>query len=201
MSTFLETRDPSGSRLIPVTEGRMAVGTDPTNDIVVGTDRKVSRVHAVLELIAARWFIRDLGSRNGTYVNGERILVERPLRHGDEIRVGATRFVFRSADPAQDRRTATETEERPPEITRRESDILIALCRPLLSGDLLTEPATVQEIAAELVLTESAVKKHFQRLYDKFGIEEAGRSRRGRLANEAIRRGAVNIADLRGPRR
>ena len=53
--------------------------------------------------------------------------------------------------------------------------MLVALCRPALDGDLFTEPASVREIAAALVVTDAAVKQHLGNLYYKFGI---GRDRR-----------------------
>ena len=52
-------------------------------------------------------------------------------------------------------------------------------------------------IAEQLVVTEAAVKQHLLRLYDKFGVYDSGERRRVRLANEAIRRGAVTLSDLR----
>jgi DNA-binding NarL/FixJ family response regulator len=76
----------------------------------------------------------------------------------------------------------------------------VALCRPVFSSDMFTEPATVKDIAQQLFVTEAAVKQHLAHLYDKFGVYgESGREtgRRTRLANEAIRRGAVRLADLR----
>ena len=54
-----------------------------------------------------------------------------------------------------------------------------------------------QEIADALVISEAAVKQHLAHLYDKFGIHGGGERRRVRLANEALRRGAVTIAGLR----
>jgi DNA-binding NarL/FixJ family response regulator len=47
------------------------------------------------------------------------------------------------------------------------------------------------------VVSEAAVKQHLAHLYDKFGISDGGERRRVRLANEALRRGAVTIALLR----
>jgi pSer/pThr/pTyr-binding forkhead associated (FHA) protein len=135
----------------------------------------------------------DLGSRNGTHVNGERIFGPRSLHAGDEIMIGATRVVFR--DDGGRKQSTTLAAQPAPELTHREHQILLALCRPVLSGDLLTEPASVRTIAAELVVSEDAVKKHLRRLYEKFHIDE--RPARGRLANEAIRRGAVALGDLR----
>ena len=199
MSVYLEARKPGGSEILPLAGERATVGTSPSNDLVVTGDPAVSHVHAVLERIASSWFVRDMGSRNGTYVNGERIIGDRALHHGDEIRLGNTRLFYRSEDPAGRIVTATEAAERPPELTRRERDVLLALCRPVFSGSYLTEPSSVREMAAELVLTESAVKKHLIRLYDKFGLHDEGERRRGRLANEAIRRGAVSLGDLRPP--
>ncbi len=52
-------------------------------------------------------------------------------------------------------------------------------------------------MAEALFVTDSAVKQHLDRLYDKFGIQtEVGESRRVRLANEAIQSGAVTLKDL-----
>jgi len=61
------------------------------------TDETCSRRHAELTPDNGDWFIRDLGSANGTYVNGRRINTERVrLRLGDQIRAGSTVFVFGS---------------------------------------------------------------------------------------------------------
>ena len=59
-----------------------------------------------------------------------------------------------------------------PELTRRERDVLAALCRPLASDRPVAIPASIREIAAELVVTEAAVKQHLLNLCDKFEIAE-----------------------------
>ena len=69
-----------------------------------------------------------------------------------------------------------------PELTRRERDVLAALCRPLASGGPVVMPATIREIAAELVVTDAAVKQHLLNLYDKFDVAEGTESRRITLA-------------------
>lgn len=79
-----------------------------------------------------------------------------------------------------------------PELTRRENDVLVALCRPLSGNDIVAQPASVKEIATELVVTEAAVKQHLLHLYDKLEIPEGGERRRVALAREAVRRGLVN---------
>jgi pSer/pThr/pTyr-binding forkhead associated (FHA) protein len=142
-----------------------------------------------------------LGSRNGTYLNGERISAERVLRSGDEVRVGKSRLIFWEVKdageaPGDEETVSAQPVELPPRLTRRELDVLVVLCRPLVSDDPFPEPASVRRMASELFVTEAAVKQHLQNMYDKFSIPSEG-DRRVRLANEALRRGAVTIAQLR----
>jgi hypothetical protein len=180
---------------LPLRGERISIGQSSETDVPLPFDRTVSRVHAVLERVASRWCVRDLSSTNGTFVNGERIWSERPLRSGDEIRVGSVRFVAHLAEGVP--QDATVGAERGPALTRREHEVLVALCGPMFSGDVFREPASIRQIAAELVVTEAAVKQHLSRLYDKFGIYDQ-EGRRTRLANEAIRRGSVNTAEILG---
>jgi hypothetical protein len=174
---------------------RTTVGKAAENDVGLEDDPTASHLHAMLERFAAGWCVTDLGSSNGTWVNGERIWSSHRLRHGDEIRVGQTRLVFR--DPLSADGSVTEAEDAPPGLTGRERDVLIALCRPLLDRDMFTEPASTGAIAEELVVTQAAVKQHLANLYDKFGIQAGDSHRRARLANEALRRGAVSLTQLR----
>ncbi|MGV0788477.1 FHA domain-containing protein [Mycolicibacterium sp. XJ2] len=201
MSSHLEISRPSGRELMPLSGQRVTLGKASTNAVSLEHDETVSRLHAVLENLGFAWSIRDLGSRNGTYLNGERISAERVLRSGDEVRLGKSRLVFwevkDSGDGKLDEETVTaQAVEPPPRLTRRELDVLVVLCRPLVSDDPFPEPASVRRMAGELFVTEAAVKQHLQNLYDKFAIPAEG-DRRVRLANEALRRGAVTLAQLR----
>lgn len=74
----------------PFTVGRLPGGS------LVLSDENVSRSHAVIELGQGGWVLRDLGSTNGTTVNGAAV-GESPLRHGDHIVFGATSAVFELA--------------------------------------------------------------------------------------------------------
>lgn len=78
-----------------------------------------------------------------------------------------------------------------PELTRRERDVLTALCRPLSRGAAFTEPASIHDVAHTLGVSEAAVKQHLAHLYDKFGIYEGDERRRVRLANAALSEGVV----------
>jgi DNA-binding CsgD family transcriptional regulator len=197
MPAYVQVWRPDGPAVVMLDADRITVGKASSNEVPIASDRSVSRMHAVFERFPAGWCIRDLNSRNGTFVNGERIIGERPLRSGDEIRVGKTRITYRF-DDAGTEYTATEMGLQAPDLTRREREVLLALCSPVLSGDLFTEPASIRQIAQGLFVTDAAVKQHLVNLYDKFAIYDDGSgARRIRLANEAIRRGAVSVADLK----
>jgi pSer/pThr/pTyr-binding forkhead associated (FHA) protein len=192
MQLYLEVWGDKGPEAIPLEGDQFTIGTDASADLALD-DTAVSALHAVLQHFAAGWSVRDLGSRNGTFVNGERISSEQMLRNGDEVRIGRVRIVLK--DPAHAARR-TEGLAEPPRLTPRERDVLLELCRPLLQGDAFTEPASVGDIAQALVVSDAAVKQHVTNLYDKFGLVDQDR-KRVRLANVALQTGAVSLGDLR----
>jgi len=79
-------------RTITLQDGTHVIGRDP--DAAVWIDSAVvSRRHARLAVRDGRVTVEDLGSRNGTFVNGARLTGASPLVHGDEIRLGTLRLV------------------------------------------------------------------------------------------------------------
>lgn len=72
------------------------LGRHPNNTVQI-LDRIVSKEHCHIDLVDGRYVLKDLGSLNGSYVNGERI-DERVLSAGDEITLGATRIIFQQED-------------------------------------------------------------------------------------------------------
>lgn len=196
MPAYLEVWRASGATLAPLEKTPVTVGRSDSNDVSLMDDPKASRLHAVLERLPAGWYVRDLSSRNGTFVNGERVDRDRPIHNGDEIVIGSTRLVYRAESPTVEA-GLTEGAERPPDLTPRERDVLLALFRPALAGQVFTEPASTAEVARALHVSEPAVKQHLAKLYDKFAIYDSGERRRVKLANEALRRGAVTLAEVR----
>ncbi len=87
------------ARLILATaEGQQAIDLRPVNSLgrhpnntIQLLDKIVSKEHCILEFRDGRFLLRDLGSLNGTYINGERVRGEAFLKHGDEIALGSTR--------------------------------------------------------------------------------------------------------------
>jgi hypothetical protein len=155
-------------------------------------DPSVSRLHAELVRRGPHVYVADLGlSANGTRVNG-RPVGRRILADGDVVSFGSARARVGGLAPSE--AAADETVElrrvAAPDLTRREVEVLHALCRPALRHEAFVAPATARDVAEELVVTEAAVKQHLLRLYQKFRIPEGG-NRRGRLANEVIALGIV----------
>ncbi len=195
MPAYIEIRGAGPPELFPLDRERVTIGRADGNDVPLRDDRLVSHVHAVIEVCGPSWTLRDLGSSNGTFVNGQVVTGERVLRPGDEIRLGGTQVLFR--DTGRDPAERTDTGPKSPDLTARERDVLISLCRPLLHASHFAQPASIAQIAEELVVSEAAVKFHLANLYDKFGIYDTTQSRRIVLANEALLRRSVTLADLR----
>ena len=87
---YLLVLGPGEARTVPVPQdGLLVLGRDP-KVLVRLEDEKVSRRHAQVRAARGEVTVEDLGSTNGTYVNGERLTGPRVLAHGDEIRIGGT---------------------------------------------------------------------------------------------------------------
>ena len=83
---------PFASRVVGIPEQSATVGRAPDNDIVIG-DPATSGRHCRVELRAGSYWISDLGSTNGTLVNGEPI-IDRQLEHGDVVSIGQNTIRF-----------------------------------------------------------------------------------------------------------
>jgi serine phosphatase RsbU (regulator of sigma subunit) len=79
-------------------EGTLTFGRSTEADVVI-SDGSMSRRHAQIVAEQGAWLVEDLGARNGTYVNGERIDGRRPLVAGDVIQMGGTRVVVHAGEP------------------------------------------------------------------------------------------------------
>src|SRR3954471_15684178 len=100
---FLIYRDEAGAQVIVTLDRTLTVGRRPERDIALTWDTEVSRLHAQLEPVGPDWTVVDDGlSRNGTYVNGERVNGRRRLRDGDRLVFGETPISFRAPRDAAD---------------------------------------------------------------------------------------------------
>lgn len=92
---YLVIRDgESWSTIFQLVPGKLTtIGRAPTNQIVVSDDR-CSRTHAEVYYSQGDWFVRDLGSRNGTYLNLDQLKSQQRLEPGNILRIGKTLLYF-----------------------------------------------------------------------------------------------------------
>jgi DNA-binding winged helix-turn-helix (wHTH) protein len=91
-------------RRIPLAEGENLIGRDPDVLVRIGS-RAVSRRHARIVLSGGHAVLEDLGSKNGTYVCGQRITTPCALTDGDTICLGPAELIFLDSIPAGSTRT------------------------------------------------------------------------------------------------
>jgi pSer/pThr/pTyr-binding forkhead associated (FHA) protein len=75
-------------------DGETSVGRSSGSNIVLKSDDYASGRHAQLTRHGGLLYVEDLGSTNGTFVNGSKTVGATPLRHGDTVRVGSTTFRY-----------------------------------------------------------------------------------------------------------
>ena len=77
-----------------IRNGATSIGRSSASDIVLKSDDYASGSHAQLTRHGGLLYVEDLGSTNGTFVNGRKTVGATPLRHGDSVRVGSTTFRY-----------------------------------------------------------------------------------------------------------
>jgi pSer/pThr/pTyr-binding forkhead associated (FHA) protein len=198
---FLLYRDADDSQRLFVFEPGMtsaSIGRQPPADLLLDWDDRVSRLHARFERAQDGWEVVDDGlSRNGTFVNEERLSVRCRLKDGDALRFGTTTVTFRS--PRREQAVPTDRGETPAAVrlSTTQRRVLVALCRPYKARTGFAGPATDKQIAEELFLSTSAVKTHLGVLYAKLGVErQPGNEPRIQLVERALSAGLISQGDL-----
>jgi hypothetical protein len=95
-SWLVEKDGPEAGKKFPIFWEEITIGRDEENGIVVA-DEAVSLKHAKIKRIRNAYFLFDLVSENGTYLNDKKLLRPKPLYDWDEIRIGRTLFIFRGS--------------------------------------------------------------------------------------------------------
>jgi pSer/pThr/pTyr-binding forkhead associated (FHA) protein len=83
-----------GGRQIPVDRAVVLIGRSVECDAVIDFSAKISRMHCAVVQVNSEYYLRDLGSMNGVWVGGQRIVRELRLVSGMEISIGDVRFLF-----------------------------------------------------------------------------------------------------------
>lgn len=183
------------------------VGRDPECDLQLGPelDLAVSARHARLDRDAGGWFVRDLDSRNGTIVDGERIRSDRYLRDGDRLELGRDGPEVRvRIAAAESGRGGSDSGLSPTRQLRRQLSeklrgwkILAGLLALLLVGVLLSALYVDARRRAELDRQRSALESRMDSLLDEGdrALDSAQVEVEG--LREALTRSRSRIADLR----
>jgi len=113
---LLGSHIPKSSQVVrldgPVTIGRDRRSVDGVRaqdaEVILRTDRMLSRPHLRIAKVAGRWTVEDLGSKNGTFLRGRKISGPDILANGDEIRLGRVAMTFRIFRPGISTLTGAE---------------------------------------------------------------------------------------------
>jgi hypothetical protein len=199
---FLAVRDSDGAlHLLPLDADatEVTLGRREGMGLSIPWDVEVSGLHAELRRLGEEWTVADDGlSRNGTFLNGERVVGRQRLRPGDRLLVGRTIVAF-CQHAAESAETTVDSGTLPqlPSISETQHRILVALCRPYSGGGQFPVPASNQQIAREVFLGIDAVKRHLRTLFGRFGLGELPQNqKRARLAELALRMGIVSQHDM-----
>jgi FHA domain len=199
---FIVLRDERDrQQIVELTPARspLMVGRQPASDIALTWDDEVSRAHAAIECIGDVWTLVDDGrSRNGSFVNGQRVHGRRALRDGDVLAVGRTMLTYVAPEAQGEERTApAQGRQGAPPISAAQRRVLVALCRPMADGGFAVPPSN-RELAVALSLSVETIKFHLHALFEAFGLADVPQhQKRAALAQIALEQGVVSPHELR----
>jgi pSer/pThr/pTyr-binding forkhead associated (FHA) protein len=198
---FLVYTDQAGHRQFVLLGGvaSLSIGRSSGCDLRLSWDDAVSRLHAQLERVGLDWTLVDEGlSRNGTFLNGDRINGRRGLHDSDTFVIGETSFTYQDPQDPGVRPTKIGSDVVTVlSLSPTQRRILTALCRPYKDGAPYATPASNQQIGDELFLSVDAVKTQLRTLFQKFHIEDLPQNqKRAKLVERAVSLGLVSRRDL-----
>ena len=164
---------------LPVSAGTTTVGRSRTSHLWIN-HASVSRHHAVLAVIGDTWLIRDLGSRNGTFLNNTRVR-EEGFRLGDRLRFGAVEALVVPDEPTaktllSEDPEATGSARRSTSRRRAAKTVDLSTLSPAETAvlRLLLEGLTEQKIADALGKKYYTVHNQVQSIYEKLNVHSRG---------------------------
>lgn len=161
----LDVHDGVSRRSIDVDSDCVRVGRDQTCDVVLPGDPTVSRVHATLKRLADGWVLEDSASRNGTCVNGTRVVSAVCLVPGDRVSIGNFVVVIDADGGNEIETVAAQDVDRTrlrleTGLSAREIEVLRGVCIGHSNA----------KIAADMFISIKTVQTHLDRIRDKTGF-------------------------------
>ena len=191
--------DAGGQRLLMLDQRnwRVTIGRDEAAEVPLPWDAEVSRTHALLEQVGRGWTLVDDGlSRNGSFVNGTRVLGRRSLRDKDRMVFGATPVTYRETSAGTTQTASAIDAPAGILLSPMQRKVLIALCRPVHESASAI-PATNRQIAEEVYLTVDAVKAHLRVLFERYGLSQLPQNeKRARLVAAVLDAGVLAPRDF-----
>jgi pSer/pThr/pTyr-binding forkhead associated (FHA) protein len=179
-SFLLEVSSEAGTARFPARGDVVRIGRSIDNDIVLDGERTVSRQHAEFVRDGDGWAVRDLGSHNGTHVNGVRV-TSTPCRVGADDVVALGTVTVRLVAGGADDDGQTVLDHRGVDVHKLLTS-LSAREREVLA--LVAAGRTDDQVARELYISVKTVHSHLDRIRDKSGLR-----RRAELTRLAVRLG------------
>lgn len=201
---YLLYRDAAATQRVLALVGRLelTVGRLPGSDLALEWDPEVSRAHAQLARLGREWTVLDDGmSRNGTFLNGERVLGRRRLAARDVLRFGRTEVLYRNPLEGGAETAPSAEHARSAGLSPAQHRVLVALCAPLAAPGPGASAASNRQIAEQLCLSVEAVRTHLKALFELLEVPDLPQNRkRAELARRALVAGVVGPRELGGGR-
>lgn len=178
MAVLVFLHGPQAGNRFTLSGDEMTIGRRSTNDVVL-KDPQVSRVHAVVMRRGGALIIEDLGSHNGTYINGERISGPRQLHHGDSVTIGESKGTVEDPMRAGEESTAVAaaSDFAGATMTQRQVQVLRLMARGLSN----------KQIGERLGVTERTGKAYVASIFEKLGV-----NKRAAAVAEGLRLGIID---------
>lgn len=179
-SELFEVSSEAGTAVVPARGDLLRIGRSVDNDVVLDGEPTVSRRHAELVRSPEGWAIRDLGSANGTHVNGIALAASdlAPLTTADVVGVGNVTIRLVAAHApiglTVEDHSGRDAHRLLTALSEREREVL----------RLVAAGRTDDQVAKELFISVKTVHSHLDRIRDKTGLR-----RRAELTRLAVRLG------------
>lgn len=135
--------------MFPVPPGEVVIGRSPQHSLVVLSGERVSRRHAMVRATDQGLLVQDMHSRNGTFVNGERLATERLLKEGDILSIGDERLeVLQRASRSIQRTLTDDDDDDASTVTERNAIGLVEelVARAAETGERRAVASTIREM-------------------------------------------------------